>query len=306
MVKYKVKIILKIIKNPYKLLYAIICRIPFVAKCIPDKQYIRLAYRSSIGKKLNLNNPQNYNEKLQWLKLNDRNPLYIDLVDKFQVKRYVSEIIGEKYIVPTLGVWSCFDEINFDELPNQFVLKCTHDSGGIIICKDKKNFNIIQARKKITKLLKKNYYWQGREWPYKNVKPRIIAEKYMVDESGAELKDYKLFSFDGKVKLIQVDYDRFLNHKRNLYSIKWDYIDAEIEYPTDKNHIINKPKCLDELIMLSEKLSEGFPHLRTDFYIINGKIYFGELTFYHGSGLERFRPESLGMQMGEWINLKKC
>jgi hypothetical protein len=270
---------------------------------IPDSIYLRMLYKRRLGTKLNLKNPQTFNEKLQWLKLYDRKPEYTTMVDKYAVKKYVADKIGEQYIIPTLGVWDKFEDIDFDKLPNQFVLKCTHDSGGLAICKDKSEFDIKAARKKINKSLKRNYYYSGREWPYKNVPRRIIAEKYMTDESGVELKDYKVFNFDGEPKFIQVDYDRFVEHKRNLYSTDWKYIDAAIQYPTNKKNQINKPECLNEMLDLARKLSVGIPHVRTDFYIVNSKIYFGELTFYHGSGVEKFTPEEFGIEVGSWLKL---
>ena len=268
---------------------------------LPDKLYLK----QILGKKLNLKEPKTFNEKIQWLKLNDRKNQYTTMVDKYEVKEYVANIIGEEYIIPTLGIYSSFDEINFNELPNSFVLKCTHDSGSTIICKDKSEFNIEKAKEKINKALKQNYYYGAREWPYKNVKPRIIIEKYMVDESGIELKDYKIFNFDGISRLIQVDFGRFKDHKRNFYDINWNYIkELSIQYPTDPNRIIKKPENLEKMIELAQKLSQGIPHLRTDFYSINEKIYFGELTFYHGAGFEKINPENWNYELGKMINLK--
>lgn len=272
-------------------------------KFLNDRNYIKLMYWCKFGKKLKLDAPKTFNEKLQWLKIYDRKPELVGLVDKYKVKEYISEIIGEQYIIPTLGVWNNFKEINFNKLPNQFVLKCTHDSGGVVFCKDKSKFDFKIAKKIIEQSLRRNYYWIGREWPYKNVPPRIIAEPFMVDESGIELKDYKIFNFHGEPKIIQVDFDRFACHRRNLYDTNWNYIPAEILYPTDANVKIPKPECLDELLMLAKKLSKRFIHVRTDFYIINEKIYFGELTFLHGAGYEPFRPEKLGELMGEWLKL---
>ena len=272
---------------------------------LPDKIYLKLLFKERTNNKLNLKKPLSFNEKLQWLKLNNRKDIYTKMVDKYEVKKYVSKIIGEEYIIPTLGIYDSFDEINFNKLPNQFVIKCTHDSGSTIICKDKSEFNIEKAKKKINKALKQNYYYGSREWPYKNVKPRIIIEQYMVDESGIELKDYKIFNFNGISRLIQVDFGRFKEHKRNFYDINWNYIkELSIQYPTDQNTIIKKPENLEKMIELAQKLSQDIPHLRTDFYSINGKIYFGELTFYHGSGFEKFEPEDWNYKLGKWIDLK--
>lgn len=275
----------------------------FILKKIPDPIYIKLLYRRRTGKTLNLKNPVTFNEKLQWLKLYNRKPEYSMMVDKYEVKKYVAKKIGEQYIIPTLGVWNHFDEIDFDMLPEQFVLKCTHDSGGLVIVKDKKKLDRDAARKKIEDSLSNDYYLRGREWPYKNVKPRIIAEKYMTDESEVELKDYKVFNFNGEAKFIQVDYGRFTNHKRNLYSIDWEYINAAIQYPSDQSVQINKPEKLDEMLMLARKLSASIPYVRTDFYSINDKIYFGEITFFAEAGFGKFTPEQFGVEIGSWIKL---
>lgn len=270
---------------------------------VPDETYIKKSYKVRTGHELNLNHPQTFNEKLQWLKLNDRNPLYTVMVDKYKVKDYVSKKIGEKYIIPTIGVWDYPDNIDFSSLPNQFVLKCNHNSGGLYICRDKTKLDIDAVKKGLRKAIKHNYYYQGREWPYKDVPRKILAEKYMVDESGAELKDYKIFCFSGEPKFIQVDYNRFAEHKRNLYTLGWQYIDARIQFPSDRNVIIDRPKKLDEMIDIARTLSEGLYHIRVDLYSIQNKIYFGELTLYHGSGYEEFVPESFGYSVGKWLNI---
>lgn len=276
-----------------------------MSHAIPDKLYISLRYAIKQGKLPNFKNPKTFNEKLQWLKLYNRQPEYTTMVDKYEVKKYIAEKIGEEYLIPTLGVWEKFEDIDFEKLPNQFVLKCTHNSGGLVICQDKSKLDIEEAKRKIHASMKENYYWYSREWPYKNVTPRIIAEPYMVDESGTELKDYKIFNFNGTPKLIEVDYNRFIGHKRNLYSTDWKYLDIRIHYPNDSTVQIEKPVCLDKLLELAGKLSEGIPHVRTDFYVINGKIYFGELTFFHGAGWDKFTPEAFGEEMGSWLELPK-
>ncbi len=268
-----------------------------------DESYLKFIFFCRMGKKLNLTNPQTFNEKLQWLKLYDRKPIYTTMVDKYEAKKYVADIIGEEYIIPTLGVWDRFDDIDFDMLPQQFVLKTTHDSGGVVICIDKENFDVGKAKKKINASLKRDYYLSGREWPYKNVKPRIIAEKYMEDESEYELKDYKVFNFNGKAKIIQVDFNRFVKHMKNLYSTQWDFINASINYPSQPEHQIPKPEKLEEMLELAEKLSASISFLRTDFYSIGDKLYFGELTFFPGSGFMSFDPEELGLELGSYIQL---
>ncbi len=274
-------------------------------KSMSDEKFIRKQFRNVFGRDLDLNNPRTYNEKLQWIKLYDRNPLYTQLVDKYEVKNIVGKIIGEQYIIPTLGVWDNFDDIDFSTLPNQFVLKCTHDSGGLVICSDKTKFDKKKAKQKIEKCLKNDYYMQNREWPYKNVQRRIIAEKYMVDESGYELKDYKFFCFNGKVKSM------FIATERNNPAIetKFDFYDTNFNHlPFTNGHPnssieIKKPKSFEKMIQLAEKLSEGIPQARIDFYDIDGEVFFGEITFFHFSGFMKFEPEEWDYTFGDWIEL---
>lgn len=272
-------------------------------KFIPDKYYLKMLYMVRIGEKLNLKEPKTFNEKLQWLKLYDRNKRYTQMADKYEVRKLVAEKIGEKYLIPLLGVWESVDEIDFSALPDQFVLKCTHDSASVVICKDIKNFDIEAAKTKLNDALKKNYYMQSREWPYKDIRPRVIAETYMTDESMEELKDYKIYTFGGKPYLIQVDFDRFKNHRRNLYTIDWEYIKEEIEYPCDPKVKIAKPEKLDEMLKLAEILSEGTASLRVDFYSINDKVYFGEITFYQEAGFGRFSSDEFATKLGGLIDL---
>ena len=272
---------------------------------VPDKLYLNMIYYTETRSKLNFNNPKSYNEKIQWIKLYDRNPIYNVLADKYAVREYVREKIGEKYLIPLIAVYDRVDEIEWNSLPEKFVLKCTHGSGSNIICSEKKDLDIIAAKQKLNKWMKKNWFWFGREWAYKDIKPRIICEKYMTDESGIELKDYKIFCFNGEPKLIQVDFDRHTNHQRNLYSLDWEYIDATIKYPNDPSKTINRPTKLAKMLELARKLSENIPHARVDFYSIDDNLYFGEITLYHGSGFERFEPESLGIELGDYIKLPK-
>lgn len=294
-------IIAKLIKRPFGLVRILGSR--GFLNWMPDKLYLMLVFFGNTGRKLNLQNPITYNEKLQWLKLYDRNPLYTNLVDKYEVRTFISEKIGNEYLIPVIGVYNSAEEINWESLPDKFVLKCTHGSGTNIICLDKSKLNIDLAKEKLNKWMKKSWYWYGREWPYKNVTPRIICEKYMVDESGKELKDYKVFCFNGSPKIIQVDFNRFKGHKRNLYDTDWNYIHASIQEPTDPNTVIKKPEKLDKMLELARLLSKDFAHVRVDFYSINDRIYFGEMTFYHGAGFQKFTPESLGVKMGNWIKL---
>lgn len=269
---------------------------------LPDKVFLKMRYRLEMGKKLNLKNPQTFNEKLQWLKLYDRNPEYTKMVDKYEVRKYIAEKIGEEYLIPLLGVWDKFDDIDFDSLPNQFVLKCTHDSGGLVICKDKSQLDINAAKKKINKCLKRNFYYLTREWPYKNVKPRIIAEKFMVDESGTELKDYKLFCFDGEPKVLYVATDRPYNTKFDFFDMEFNHLPFTNAHPNSDKEI-KRPLGLTEMAELAGKLSKGIKQVRIDFYDINGKVYFGEMTFYHMSGFYSFEPEKWDYKFGKMIKL---
>jgi hypothetical protein len=270
---------------------------------IPDRKYLVFQYRLRTGLKLNLDNPVTFNEKLQWLKLYNRKPEYTKMADKYEARKYVSRKIGEEYLIPLLGVWNKFDEIDFEKLPNQFVLKATHDSGGLVICKDKNEFSIKQAQKVIEKHLRQNYYYGGREWVYRDIQPRIVVEKYMTDESGTELKDYKIFCFDGIPKIIQVDFNRFTGHKRNFYSTKWEYQPFSLLHKTYPDIDIAKPKSLDKLLEIAGILSEGIPYLRVDLYLINDGIYFGEMTFYPEDGYGLFTPHKWDKIFGNWIIL---
>lgn len=298
------KIINCALHNPRKIIAATLTRI---APIFPDKLYLKMLFRLRMGYKLNLDNPQTFSEKLQWLKLYNRKPEYTQMVDKVEAKKYVAGIIGEEYIIPTLGVWNSVDEIDFAKLPNQFVLKCTHDSGGIVICSDKTKLNIRAAKAKLRKGLKKNYYYQNREWPYKNITPRIIGEEYMVDESGYELKDYKFFCFDGEPKALFIATDRGKANEET----KFDFFDMDFNHlPFTNGHPnsprpVMKPKSFEEMKLLAAKLSEGMPHARIDFYDINGKVYFGEITFFHWSGTMPFDPIEWDYKFGEWIKLPK-
>jgi hypothetical protein len=257
-----------------------------------------------MGKKLNLTNPQTYNEKIQWLKLYDHNPAYTEMVDKYEAKRYVAKIIGDEYIIPTLGVWQRFDDIDFNRLPDQFVLKCTQDSGGIYICKDKNNFNRQEARKKIESSLKTNYFYEHREWPYKNVKPRIIAEKYMEDSATQELRDYKFFAFNGEPKAVFIAKDRLKDEetKFDFFDMDFNHLDFTNGHP-NAPVLPEKPVNFELMKTLAARLSMNIPHVRVDFYEVNGKVYFGELTFSHWSGIVPFEPEKWDYIFGEWITL---
>jgi hypothetical protein len=269
-----------------------------------DEKYLKFSFRMKMGYKLDLNNPKTFNEKLQWLKLHNRHAKYTQMVDKYAVKDFVSNMIGEEYIIPTLGVWDRFEDIDFDKLPSQFVLKCTHDSGGLVICKDKSALNKNDARKTINSSLKKNFYWEGREYPYKDVKPRIIAEKYMVDESGTELKDYKFFCFNGEPKFFKVDFDRSTVHHANYFDLKWNFLKfGEVVCPYVESRKIDQPLNFDNMIEIARKLSANIPFVRIDLYNIKGQIYFGEMTFFPTSGFGPFYPKEWDYKIGQWLKL---
>ena len=226
------------------------------------------------------------------------------MVDKYSVREYIAETIGEQYLIPLLGVWSDPGEIDFDALPSQFVLKCNHNSGGgMCFCTDKSQLDIPKVKRELSKAMLENYYMQSREWPYKNVCRRIIAEKYMVDESGTQLKDYKVFCFNGSPYCIQVDFDRFTEHKKNLYSLDWSLLDFSFNYPSHPEITIERPKNLDKMLKLAEKLSAGIPYVRIDFYSIHTKLYIGEITFFPASGYGKFSPEKYDRIFGDMIQL---
>lgn len=272
---------------------------------IDDKKFLEKQFHFRMKYKLDLENPKTFNEKLQWLKLYDRQDRYTKMVDKCEAKKYVANIIGDEYIIPTLGVYDRFEDINFSQLPNQFVLKCTHDSGGIVICKNKNKFNCKQAKKKLEKNLKQNFYYTAREWPYKNVKPRIIVEKYMKDVDNEDLTDYKLMCFNGKVKCSFVCLER--NSKSGLkvdfYDRNWKKMNFSRHYKNSKQET-NKPTNYEKMVKFAEQLSNGTKFIRVDFYEIKNKLYFGELTFYPGAGYEEFTPFEYDEILGSWINLK--
>ena len=289
----KIRTLSKILKNDPKKIIKILGGKGFF-NWMPDKLYLKIVYWGETGKKLNLEDPKTYNEKLQWIKLYDRKQEYSTYVDKYEVRKYIAKTIGEEYLIPIIGVY---------ELPNQFVLKCTHGSGSNIICHDKNKLDINNAKKKLNKWMKKNWYWFGREWPYKNVKPRIICEKYISE--GTEIPDdYKIMCFNGEPKCIQLHKGRFTNHLQDFYTTDWKLMKLNQGLPST-NGLQERPSKLDEMLDLSRTLSKGFKHIRVDFYYVNKKLYFGELTFFDGSGFYPFEPEEYDYLLGGWINLKE-
>lgn len=291
-----------LLNNHSALGVALLHRLAFV---FPDKLYLELMFRLKMGYPLDLKNPQTFNEKLQWLKLYNRKPEYTQMVDKYAVKEYVAQIIGKEYIIPTTGVWDKFGQIDFSALPERFVLKTTHGGGGggVAICNDKEHFDTAEAKRKLGKSLSVDIYRNLREWPYKNVKRRIIAEEYMQDGSG-ELKDYKFFCFNGRVEFFKIDFDRFVDHHANYYDRNGKLLPfGEADLPPVPDKKLEIPHNIQEMIVLAEKLSAGIPFLRVDLYNIDGKIYFGELTFFPASGMGRFAPSKYDYILGNYINL---
>lgn len=263
---------------------------------LSDEEFLKAHFRIVFNSELDLENPKTFNEKLQWLKLHDRNPLYTTLVDKVNVKHYISKSIGEEYVIPTIGIWDSFDEINLNVLPDRFAIKCSHDSGTAVIVKDKNKYNFQPVRQKLEKSLNRNYYKLGREWPYKDVTPRIIAEKYMQDAEGIdELTDYKFYCFNGYVDCVMACIGRstgktkfyFFDSKWNLKRIN----KAGIAAP--KNFTINKPDRIEEMFELASELSKGIPFVRVDLYECGSNIFFGEMTFFPQGGFDaNYLPET--------------
>ncbi len=277
-----------------------------IKKLIPDKIFLKILYRKIFNEKLNLKNPQTFNEKLQWLKLYNRNPEYTKMVDKYEAKNYVASVIGKEYIIPTIGLYDKFDDIDFDKLPNQFVIKCTHDCASTIIVKDKNNFDINEVRKKINTNLKKNFFYNGREWVYKNVKPRIIIEKYMEDKQNKSMRDYKFFCFNGMVELLYISDDSHTNYQKIAFFDKnFNKLDCKRKDYNDFKQLPNKPKNFEKMKTFSSILSRNIPHVRVDWYEINGKLYFGELTFYTCSGFIPFEDKEWDKKLGDLISLDK-
>ena len=269
-----------------------------------DELYLKMKYYLCTRKKLNLSDPQTFNEKIQWLKLYGSKPEYTKMVDKYEAKFYVEDIIGSKYIIPTLGVWDSFDDINFNSLPDQFVLKTTHDSGSVVICRNKQTLDKKKAKRKLENSLKRNYFYETREYPYKDVKPRIIAEQYMTEMSGQGLKDYKFFCFNGVPKLLFVATDRPFDTRFDFFDMDFNHLDIQQGHP-NANKQIDRPKGFEEMKRLAGCLSKDICQVRVDFYDIDGKIYFGEMTFSHFGGNTLFEPDKWDSIIGSWITLPK-
>lgn len=295
------------LKNPKDAVAGLVFHTNFL---FPDKLYLKIMFWAQMGYKLNLKSPVTYSEKIQWLKLNERNSLYTQLVDKLLVKDFVTKKVGVNCVIPTIKVWNKIDDIDISDLPRQFVLKtnCGGGSNGVIVCKDKNSFNFEDSKMKLKASLKEDIYMSHREWPYKNVVPKIFAEKFMIDESGYELKDYKFFCFNGEVRALFIATDRY----KGEHNVKFDYYDADFKHlDIRQSHrnadspMIDPPRNFEQMKFVAEKLSAGLKHVRVDLYNINGRIYFGEMTFFHYSGLVPFHPQKWDLIWGEWLNLEK-
>lgn len=278
---------------------------------LSDKWYLKLLWEDTYGYELDLKSPKNFNEKLQWLKLYDRKPVYTTMVDKYRVKQWIADKVGEQYVIPTLAVYNSVDEIDLDELPDQFVLKCNHDSGSIVICKDKSTFDLEGAKQKLGAALKKNYYWLYREWPYKNVKKCVIAEKFLEETEGDAIvgktpTDYKFFCFNGEPRIFQSCEDRDEKEGAilNFYAIDGNLLDIKDKYHNRRTESrASTPSNLEEMTKVSRILAEKKYFLRIDFFEIMGKTYCGELTFYENAGFCVFTPEKYNRILGDWIKL---
>ena len=246
-----------------------------------------------------MKNPKTYSEKMQWQKAYDHNPIYTKLADKYAVRDYVKEKVGEQYLIPLLGRWDRFEDIDFDTLPNQFVLKCNHDCASVIICRDKSTFDKEAARAKLTKSLKRNYYYGYAEWQYKDIIPCIIAEKYLHDVNSEELCDYKFQCFSGKPYSCRIDIGRFTDHRRNVYDMEWNLLPWQKGHYHNSDEAIDKPENYEEMVWVAERLSDGLRQVRVDLYNVGGRVYFGELTFTNGGGFEVFVPEEYDRVLGD-------
>lgn len=282
------------IKDPYYALgYDMIKKCP---NLMPDKFFLSILWKMGMSYELDWKNPKTFNEKLQWLKLYDRNPLYTTLVDKYRVKQWVADRIGEQYVIPTLAVYDSVEEIDLNKLPDQFVLKCNHDSGSVVVCRDKATFDFESAKRKLDAGLKHNFYWDVREWPYKNVKRCVFAEQFMKDPAMNE-------NVPNSTKIIQVDFDLFKWHKRNLYGKHWGCIETNIKQSAMPERSFDKSKALDEMQGLSKRLGEYFKQMQVNYYFIDDRVFYGELVFHHSDGFEGFNPLEFGVKNEEFIKL---
>ena len=295
--------IIKLFKNPYYAIGNYLYK--HFPNVLPDEWFLKVAWKRCMGYELDLKHPNTFNEKLQWLKLNDRKPIYTTMVDKYRAKQWAADKIGDQYVIPTLAVYDSVDEIDLDKLPDQFVLKCNHDCGSVVICKDKSTFDLEVAKKKLGEALKKNYYWNSREWPYKNVKRCVFAEKYLGTLAEDDIIDYKMMTFRGRVNCCFTCTNRKSDNGLNVtvYDREWERMPfGRSNHPADVNPI-PKPKSYEEMVEISERLGENMLFVRVDFYEIEERPYVGEMTLYPAAGFEDFEPKEWDKTLGDWINL---
>lgn len=294
--------LMKLVNNP-SLLY-ILAAEHGLTNWISDEAHLKMMYRASLGAKLDLKNPVTFNEKLQWLKIHDHNPLYTTLVDKYRVKQWVADRIGSEHVTETYAMWERAEDIDISGLPDRFVLKTNHDCGGIAICRDRSTFDLESAKKKLAKHLKVNYFWRTREWPYKDVRPCVFAEEYLEPAEGArDLTDYKIMCFGGKVRCEFTCTDRARGDLHvDFFDTDWNHLPFTRHYP-NAEVTPDAPTRLREMVAGAEKLSKGIPFVRADFYEVAGQYYFGEMTFFPGGGMEEFDPECWDVELGSWIKL---
>ncbi|MFC2159676.1 ATP-grasp fold amidoligase family protein [Actinomycetota bacterium] len=306
--KYKIKMVIRKIVDKSLVLKAIYIKISqvktYLFQSISDEVYVRKLYEENTGKILNINPPNTFNEWLVWLNLNDRNPLYTKLADKYEVRDYVSQKIGESYLKPLLGLYNSVDEISFEKLPKNYVIKCTHDCGSTIINTEAKPLNKKFIKSKLKNALKKNYYYVTRNWCYKNIKPRILCETVIETKDGKPPRDYKFFCFNGEPKFLFVASDRDFDTKFDFFDMQWNKLPVSQHYPNSE-YDIQKPNKFTEMVECARKLSENIPHVRVDLYLdANNNIFFGELTFCHFSGSERFEPDEFDKYFGQFFKFE--
>lgn len=292
-------------KNPKRIVFGLLYNYGY---WLPDKTYLKLLFKLIMGYRLDLKHPKTFAEKCQWLKLYDRKPLYHQMVDKYEAKELASTMIGAEYVIPTYGVWDNVDDIDWNSLPDKFVIKPTNIGGGegVVICKDKSLLKIEEAKNKISKAIKEiELYSRHREWQYKDVKPRIIAEELLEDDTCPYLRDYKFYCFNGEPKVFYITSDKGISETRqDFFDIHGNHIELEdVNYPSNKVETPRLPNNLEKMVNLAKKLSANLPHMRVDLYEVNDKIYFGEWTFCEAGGFASFKPNYWNQKLGDWIIL---
>ena len=293
------------LKKPSLIIQGLLMKFNFL---FPDRIYLKLLYRLKLGRKLDLKNPKRFTEKLQWLKLYDRMPNYPKLVDKAEVKDYVAGIIGDEYIIPTLGVWNHPEDIDWDNLPDRFILKTTHGGGGsgVVICNDKSQLDKKTAIDKLNRSMKQDIYATLREWPYKDISHRVIAEQLLdKDSQYDDIPDYKFYCFNGIPKIVLIATNRFTDHYFNYYDMEFNKLNITSSAGRNAAIEFSKPSQFEKMKEIASKLSHDFAHIRVDLYYSNNKIYFGELTFYDSSGFDNLSSDSVDLEWGSWIKLPK-